>query len=246
MFVYGSVRVSASCSEAVNAAAVAPPPELPGRVAATRQPGASAEMRRFAAAIRAIVALLCTLLLITGEPAPRVPAGTVLLAYDLWAGYVLWAEASGRAPAHALLQYWIDATWTVLMLQLTASGTGMLVLTFVQPVLLASIGHGLRHGVLLALYAAFGLLVDIELALHAQLRWSALHSAPAAGVLALIPVAAVLSRPMSVLRQRLMLVSGIEKQLDPRRGLDAIALTLVGGLRSVDGHLVGIARACRP
>jgi len=224
--------VSASCPEAVNAAA-APALDAPARDAALRQPGASAEMRRFSAGIRAIVALLCTLLLVPGEKPLSTLAIIVLLGYDLWSGYVLWAEASARRLPPALLRYWIDATWTVLMLQLTSSGTGMLVLTFVQPVVLASIGHGVRHGVTLALYAALGLIVDVDHAQHAQLQWSTLHAVPAAGVLALIPVAAVLSRPMSVLRQRLMLVSGIEAQLDPRRGLDAIASTLVGGLRGV-------------
>ena len=215
-----------------SGAAKAERPEVPVPPTPPHLPGPSSEMRRFSAGIRVIVALLCTLLLLSSETDITTPAAGLLFAYDLWAGWVLWAEASGRSPSCALPHYWIDASWTVLMLQLTSSSTSMLILTFVQPVVLSSIGYGVRHGVLLALYAAAGATLGSSPAAPA-LHFSHAQALPALGVLALIPVAAVLSRPMSVLRQRLMLVSRIEAQLDARRGLDAIAVALVAGLRSV-------------
>jgi signal transduction histidine kinase len=195
----------------------------------------SSEMRRFSAGIRIVVALLCTLLLISAEPTLGTTMMVLLAAYDLLAGLILWAEATGRTAGRALAHYWIDVTWSVLMLHLTSQGTGMLLLTFVQPVVLASIGYGVRHGVVLALFAACGVLLDADSSLWSGLAAGHMRAAATLGVLALLLASAVLSRPMSVLRQRLMLVSDLEAQLDPRRGLDAICATLIEGLRKGTG-----------
>src|SRR5688572_24904572 len=65
--------------------------------------GPSVEMRRFSAGMRAIVALLCTPLLIAAEPHLGPWAVGVMLAYALWAGWVLWAEATARPRLHPLV-----------------------------------------------------------------------------------------------------------------------------------------------
>ena len=192
--------------------------------------GPSLEMRRFSAGIRAIVALLCTLLLIVGETGINGAAVTVLLAYDLWACYVIWSEASGRALRRPLLLFWIDVAWTVAILRLTTTGTMMMVVTLVQPVVLTSIGFGVRQGVMLALFAAGGMLLDAGSTYLTKLRVDPTSLVSALSVLALVPLAALLSRPLSVLRQRLDLVRAIEEKLDPRRGLDAMAATLAEAL----------------
>lgn len=199
-------------------------------------------MRRFFAGMRAIVAMLCTLLLLGFAQPPGPLVATVLLSYGTWSAYVLWNEATGRPLGHTLVQYWIDVGWTAAMLLLTSpSNNDMFVLTLVQPVVLASIGYGVRRGVQLALFAAVAVIVDRDNLLAQALGNSGARALPALGVLALAPAAALLARPMSVLRQRLALVSEIEATLDPRRGLESVSARLVDQLRVGTGaQVVGL------
>jgi signal transduction histidine kinase len=201
-----------------------------GPVAETLE-GVSGELKGFSAGIRAISALMCTVLLIAAEPHMRPSAQAALLVYDLFACSVLWRKASGRSMRLALGEYWVDVVWTLAVLHLTSAGTGMMVITLVQPVVLASICFGVRQGVVLASFAAIGMVVDIESGAWSLMHGNAVDAVAALAVIALVPVAAVLSRPMSVLRQRLMLVREIEERLDPRRGLDSIGATMVDALR---------------
>jgi signal transduction histidine kinase len=190
--------------------------------------GPSAEMRRFSAGIRVVTALLCTTLLIADD---HQRAGTfsvgVLLAYCAWSGWLLWLEASERVGVVGLWPYWVDVLWSCTAMKLFASGTTMMIVTLVHPVVLASIGYGVHHGVFLALFAAMGLLYDESNELMRALDRGWRQSLPALLVLTLVPAAAVLARPMSVLRRRLALVGELETTLDPRRGLEAICFELV-------------------
>ena len=199
-------------------------------------------MRRFFAGMRAIVAMLATVLLFGGAHQPGALAAAVLLAYGTWAAYILWYEASGRPLGHTLVQYWVDVGWTAAMLLLTpASNHDMFVLTLVQPVVLASIGYGVRRGVQLALFAALAVAFSRDNPWAQVLEGSNVRTLPALGVLALAPAAALLSRPMSVLRQRLALVGEIEATLDPRRGLESVTARLVDLLRQGTGaQVVGL------
>ncbi len=67
--------------------------------------GPSSEMRRFAASMRAIGALLCTVLLLSGPWQPGPVAAGALLAYGLWAGPQLRAESRHWRLAWPLLHY---------------------------------------------------------------------------------------------------------------------------------------------
>jgi signal transduction histidine kinase len=117
----------------------------------------------------------------------------------------------------------------------------MLVLTLVQPVVLASIGHGVRHGVPLALFGALAVVADLGSPMAQALGQGTARALPALGMLALVPAAAFLARPMSLLRQRLALVGDLEATLDPRRGLNAVASMLVEQLRQGTGaQVVGL------
>lgn len=199
---------------------------------ARRPPGLSAEMRRFTAGIRTVTALLTTMLmLLPGH------AGTdgvmLLLVYGAWAGFVLGCEANGRPLRGPLLHLWIDVTWTVLLVQLAPAEKALLAITLVQPIVMASIGYGVRSASLLSVFAAAGLMLDAagaRLGLAHMIDTARL--VPALGVLALGPVAAMLARPMNVLRERIDLVADIEARLDPRRGLASIAATLADALRT--------------
>ena len=198
----------------------------------TPDAGPSMEMRRFTAGIRVVTALLCTVLLIAIEPHISPWAVSVLLTYCLWSGWVLWIEASGRARRTALWSYWIDVAWSCLTMKLVTAGTMMMVITLVHPVVVVSIGYGVSQGVLLAVLAAVGLLLDVNSELIRGLGLGWRQSLPTLLVLTLVPAAAVLSRPMSLLRRRMTLIGELGAQLDPRRGLDPICAELVERLRS--------------
>ena len=188
-------------------------------------------MRRFTAGIRVITALLCTVLLIAKEPSLGALPLSVLLAYCLWAAWVLWTEANGRGRGSALWTYWIDVAWSCLTMKLLSSGTMMMVLTLVHPVVVVSIGYGVKQGMLLALLAALGMLFDVKSDLIRSLGLGWQERLPTLVVLTLVPAAALLSRPMSLLRSRMALIGELGVQLDPRRGLEPICTELVERLR---------------
>jgi len=194
--------------------------------------GPSAEMRRFSAGIRVVTALLCTTLLLIDDDHVGHWDASILLAYGAWSGWLLWLEATERPGIVGLWPYWIDVTWSCVVMKLYTAGTMMMVITLIHPVVLASIGYGVLNGIVLALGAATGLLYntssEIVLAMHQGWR----QALPAFIVLTLVPAAAVLSRPMSVLRRRLALIGDLETKLDPRQGLEAICAELVERLRS--------------
>ena len=203
--------------------------------------GPSAEMRRFSAGMRAIVAMLVSLIMLGGSAPRGLALTTTLLVYALWAGWVLWAEASGRARGPALWHFVLDITWTAVLLQLTDDAAHMLTLTLVQPVVLTSIGFGVRRGVQLALLAAAAVIADLAHQPPRLQETSLSQALTLLGVLALVPAAALLARLMSLLRQRLALVADIEAALDPRRGLEAVAAQLVQRLREGTGaQVVGL------
>ena len=200
---------------------------LPGQL-----PGPSGEMRRFTAGIRVVTAALSTVLLISQtEPLRPLPMG-LLVGYCIWSGAVLWFEANGRARRSAMWLYWVDVIWSCAAMKLISGGTMMLILTLVNPVVVVSIGYGVTHGFLLALVAAVGILFDSSSQLVRSLSLGWHQSLPTLLVLALVPMAALLTRPMSVLRKRMALIGSVGAQLDPRRGLEPICAELVDRLRA--------------
>lgn len=202
-----------------------------GQAGTAQVAGPSPEMLRFAAGMRAVVAVLCTVLLVFGRsPTTPFTAG-VLVSYAAWSTWLLWSAGSGRTHVWPLLQCWIDVTWIGLLLKLAGPGADMLILVAVQPVLLASIGYGAGQGVLLAVYVALWVVLRAD---PAELMTSGATTAlvaQSAAVLALAPAAALLARPISVLRYRLALLRQLETRLDPRRGVVGVTHALVEELR---------------
>lgn len=193
--------------------------------------GPSAEMRRFSAGIRVVTAFLCTIMLLaSGQPAGFGLVG-VLVAYSAWSAWVLWSEASDDSQVLGLWSYWLDVLWACAVMKLFAVSGMMMIITLVHPVVLATIGFGIGPGIILALFASLGVLYsdygDMELLLTRG--W--IHALPSLLVLTLVPAAALIARPMSVLRHRLALIEELETQLDPRRGLESICAALVDRLR---------------
>ena len=193
--------------------------------------GPSPEMRRFSAGIRVVTALLCTIMLLA--QAPQVEPGPVgsLMLYCAWSAYLLWIEATEQSHVVGLWPYWIDVLWSCVTMKLFVASGQMMIITLVHPVVLATIGFGIGPGVILAVFASMGVLYGDFGDLRKLLTLGWVHALPSLLVLTLVPAAAFIARPMSVLRHRLALIGELETQLDPRRGLEAICASLVDRLR---------------
>jgi len=195
--------------------------------------GPSAEMRRFSAGMRAVTALLCTILLVEHASALGQDVIVVLVAYSLWSALLLWLEREDGNAWTRLWPYWIDVAWAVVVARLTVGSTPIMIVTLVHPIVLATIGYGSRHGVALGLAACVGLVT----ADATESTVSGLGSAWPGAVLttcalALLPAVALLARPMSALRRSMALVDDFEASLDPRRGLEAVCADVVERVRS--------------
>jgi signal transduction histidine kinase len=194
----------------------------------TRSKGPSVELRRFAAGMRVIIALLCTALIFTQASDVDFLTLAVLLTYGMWSAWLLWLEASGRTRRSALWSYWIDVAWSCLIMKLWSSVAMMMIITLVYPVALATIGYGTGQGLLLAVFALLltaGPLVDNGSDLLRRLGWR--EYLQVLLVLSLIPAAALIARPMGLRLRWLGMLGKLEAQLDSRRGLDSTCSDLV-------------------
>lgn len=193
--------------------------------------GPSAEMRRFSAGLRVVTALLVSVLLISVKPTLDTGAGLTMLAYIAWAGVLMWSDVHDRPLVPGLAAYWLDVAWVSAMMWHFSIGNMMLMLALVHPIVLASIGYGVGHGLLMAALGVAAIAFDPD-AGHAPLPSAdRLGGAAQYLVLALVPAAALLARPMRALHRRIALIDEIEVGLDPRRGLEPICTELVERLR---------------
>lgn len=222
--------------------ASSPSPQAPRPApAAPLAVGAQSDLSRFGAGLRALVVMLVTLEL-AAQGYARGWTGWLLLAYALWGGVLLWAEARGRPMGWPALHPWVDVAWSAVMIQGAADAADMLALTFILPVVIASVLHGFRQGVMLACFASLALALSITgAAWRGTLPMDHLHFLPALGILTLAPAAALLSRPMHQLRRRAALEARFEAEIDPRRGLEAACTTVAERLRlETDARVVSI------
>lgn len=220
--------MNASTSVLTAPLTVAPAPAL--RTKPDLEEG-SAEMRRFSAGLRAIAALLCTFLLVSGENRLDAAAVAALLGYDLWAGALLWAQSRGWRWGGTLAHYTTDVIWAVGLSHLSSESLPAIALTLVLPVLQAGIVHGTKAGIGLALGAALGLMLAPQALLTGGFPLNEAHGAQALAVFSLGPAAVLLAQPLSVLHRSHALVRTLESGVDPRRGLDALSVAMVEQLR---------------
>lgn len=220
---------------------MSPPAVSPTASKATLEPlapmhgGLSFEMQRFSDGIRVVIAMLCTVLLVSADPRPGPVGLSLLIAYDLWAGLLLWGRSRSMRLGPPGLHLWLDAAWACAMLHVIPGANAMLILTLVHPTVLISVGQGPRQGVLMAVASALAIAVCT---VDPASSWPHLrdsHLLPALAVLVLVPAAALLSRTMTVLHQRRQLMARIESEFDPRRGFDATATMIVRALRAETG-----------
>lgn len=215
------------------------PPDPPTAVAAAPAPlGPQSALQRFGAGLRSIVVMLVGLeLAAQGQLGGW--TGGLLLVYATWSGALLWGEARGRPLPRPVLQPWIDVVWSAVMMLGAPAAADMLTVTFILPVVMASVLHGVRQGVMLACFATMALASNVTgAAWRGALAIDPFRFLPALGILTLAPTAALLSRPMHALRRRVALEDRFEAEIDPRRGLEAVCLTVAEQLRNETGASV--------
>ena len=148
---------------------------------------------------------------------------TVALA---WLCLSLWREVSGRS--NTLRPLWFALA---MLLMLTAVRSidhgGLLIPLITHPLTMVSLLYGLRLGMAYAGITALGLLLSLN-----PPGLDLAHLWPALGMLLVPPLMVVVSRPLAALRQRIALAAELERELDPRRGLQAVGLVIAERLRS--------------
>ncbi|MBO9686260.1 sensor histidine kinase [Roseateles chitosanitabidus] len=188
-------------------------------------------MRRFSAGLRVVTALLVSVLLISIKPTLDLGAGLTMLAYIAWSGAFMWADVHDRPLVSGLAAYWLDVAWASAMMWHFNIGNMMLMLALVHPIVLASIGYGVGHGLMMAALGVVAIAFDPDAGRAPLPTAERLGGFAQYLVLALVPAAALLARPMRALHRRIALIDEIEAGLDPRRGLEPICTELVERLR---------------
>ena len=198
---------------------------------AASKAGPPAEIRRFWAGMRIVIALLVATLMFSSERDIAGRALAVMSIYFTWSAWLLWVEANDQSPFSALWTYWMDVAWTCLMMAFWREGAMMLTLALVYPVVLNTIGFGIRHGLLLALMANVGMILgdDKHLTIGSTLVWQ--QNIMLMLMFSLVPAAAMIARPMAIRLRGLSLLSAIQNELDPRHGLEPMGMKIVERLR---------------
>jgi signal transduction histidine kinase len=147
-----------------------------------------------------------------------------------WLVFTLWFQTTGRVVARA--DGIFHGAVIPLMLICVHSTTygGLLIPLVIHPLTVITLLHGLRLGLVLAGIGAAGLLVSPD-----PLGFSTQHLLPALGVLLIPLMANIAARPIAALRRRVALAAELERELDPRRGLQAVGLVVADRLRQATG-----------
>lgn len=153
----------------------------------------------------------------------------LLAGFLLWSGFTLWRELTGRGGATQPAYFAVVMLTMVALVRGTEQGVLMVPLV-IHPLTVVSLLHGWRRGLGLAAVGAAGLLLSVD-------PWGieTRHLLPALGLLLVPPFTAVVAQPVAALRQRVQLAARLERELDPRRGVQAVGLVVAERLREATG-----------
>lgn len=173
---------------------------------------------RFAAGIRALLAVLSGIVLLaTPESGWAALDLVVLLPYLAWTGVLLWRTLDGWPRAASKAWLWIDAGALLVTSHLVAGTLPLFGIATVLPVVALAVLAGAVPATVLAITCAAAMLALSGLRGSGSLP--ALPLSVPIILLALGPAAALLTRPSRDLRQRLKLVETLHARSDPRQGL---------------------------
>lgn len=189
------------------------------------------DLLRCVAGLRALLVLTCALrLLSTGVPPMPGLLAAVLVATAYAVG-LLWLVTQGKSGATWGLWHWVDAALLLWLGQLDAPAPSLFTVLLVVPVVLATLHHGVAHGMVLAFVSGLAVLwLTSSTSQTAWLVWRELIFP--AGLLALGPAAAMLARPERMQRQRRALQEELARRITPRHGLVAAVDVLLDAFAS--------------
>ncbi len=177
-----------------------------------------------------LTTLMVLLLTLWSHGQTQTWAMALLAVLFSWLAFALWFQTTGRVVARADGVFHGAVIPLMLICVHSTSYGGLLIPLVIHPLTVITLLHGTRLGLVLAGIGAAGLLVSPQ-----PLGFSTQHLLPALGVL-LIPVLANLAaRPIAALRRRVALAAELERELDPRRGLQAVGLVVADRLRQAAG-----------
>ncbi len=171
-----------------------------------------------------MVVLLASVLMSVGRSQPWV--WLAVLLYGVSALLNLWRVATGRGHSNSSLPFYWTSALVVLVLARGTEGGALLLVTFLYPVTMCTLLHGLRHGMAIAACSAAVWWLDLT-----RFGLEPTGFLPGLALLLLPLIMSVTVNPMAALRQRVQLVAGLEAALDPRRGLVAMGLVVGERLR---------------
>lgn len=148
----------------------------------------------------------------------------------LWTAFNLWRETTGRGSALGGPVFFMAAIPMMLILVHNTVHGGLLIPLVIHPLTMITLLHGVRLGMTAATVGAVGLLMSLRPpGIDTQ------HLLPAFGLLLLPLIATLATRPVAALRQRVLLAAELERELDPRRGLQSVGLVIADRLRLATG-----------
>jgi signal transduction histidine kinase len=148
----------------------------------------------------------------------------------LWTAFNLWRETTGRGSGLGGPVFFMAAIPMMLILVHSTVHGGLLIPLVIHPLTMITLLHGVRLGMTAATVGAVGLLVSLSPpGIDTQ------HLLSAFGLLLLPLIATLATRPVAALRQRVLLAAELERELDPRRGLQSVGLVIADRLRLATG-----------
>lgn len=183
------------------------------------------EMRPLATTSR-VATLWILLLVLWSEGGTQGWALILVVAALLWTSVNLWRETTGRGMGLGGPVFLASAIPMMLLVVHSTEHGGLLIAMVIHPLTMTTLLYGLRTGLAAAAVGAVGLLLSWQ-----PFGFNGQHLLPALGVLTLPVIATLVTRPMAALRQRIQLAADLERELDPRRGLQSVGLVIVDRLR---------------
>ena len=183
------------------------------------------ELSPMAAASR-FATLWILLLVLWSEGGTQIWAVALVVMALLWASFRLWREITGRGLGTGSAAYYASAIPVMLVVVHHTEHGGLLIALVIHPLTMLTLLYGLRLGMAMAAVGAVGLLLSLR-----PPGVDTQHLLPAIGLLLLPLIAALALRPVAALRQRIELTSELQRELDPRRGLQAVGLVIADRLR---------------
>ncbi|BDI06392.1 sensor histidine kinase [Sphaerotilus microaerophilus] len=187
------------------------------------------EMRPLSTTSR-VATLLIVLLTLWSQGGTQAWALAVVGLALLWTAFNLWRETTGRGSALGGPVFFMGAIPVMLIAVHSTVHGGLLIPLVIHPLTMITLLFGLRLGMTAATVGAVGLLVSLR-----PLGMDTQHLLPALGLLLLPMIAIVATRPVAALRQRVQLAAELERELDPRRGLQSVGLVIADRLRLATG-----------